>query len=303
MASDKKQIVVRNSVYSVLNDLINIPLKLILISYLISKLGLNEYGIWSLIGVLGGGIAQMSLSVPQGIVKYVPEYFAKKQFDKINQVLSTALGLYILIGILAVFIALFLQAWVYSAIFHLTPEQEPHYHFIFWGAVLVFIGNHMFGVFPSLLNGLQRMDIVSKISMVSNIIEVSISLILLYFGWGLTGLIGLMVVIDSITILSYIIYAKYIFRPLQIRFQLFNFTELNKILKYSLQLQVSGVASQVVVDLPKVFISYYLGTAATGLYDVALKDQHVRLLPKLRRFKKIFHDYDDFEKELNKDKE
>jgi O-antigen/teichoic acid export membrane protein len=42
-------------------------------------------------------------------------------------------------------------------------------------------------------------------------------------------------------------------------------------LNYSLQLQVSGFASQIVVDLPKWIITRLLGPGATGLYDVALK--------------------------------
>ncbi|MCX7918798.1 MAG: oligosaccharide flippase family protein [bacterium] len=271
MVLDTKRIIVRNSFYTVLNDIINIPLKLILISYMIRQLGLAEYGIWSLLGVLGGQIAQMSLSVPQGIIKYVPEYYAKKQYARINQLLSSAVILYFLLGLIVFGIAIIAQTWIYTDLFHISSTQYGYYTFVFWGAVLVFIGNQIFGIFPSLLNGLQRMDIVSKISMVSNIAEVILSLIVLYLGWGLFGLVGLMVVVDSLTILIYIIFAKYLFKPLQIRLSLFDLVELKKILKYSLQLQVSGIASQVVVDLPKVFISYYLGTAATGIYDVALK--------------------------------
>lgn len=271
MTTERKKIVVRNSIYSVVNDLVNIPLKLILISYIIAKIGIAEYGIWSLIGVLGGQIAQMTLSVPQGITKYVPEYLAQKLTDKVNEVLSTALVLYVFIGIVFLIFAFILRDWIFIYIFHLVPEQYHRFNFIYWGAILVFIGNHIFGIYPSLLNGLQRMDLVSIISMVSNIVEVIISMIILYQGWGLTGLIWLMIFIDSTTIVSYIIYSKTQFKPLKVRFRLFNYQELKKILKYSLQLQVSGFASQAVVDLPKLFISYFLGTSATGLYDVALK--------------------------------
>ncbi|MDI6783805.1 MAG: oligosaccharide flippase family protein, partial [bacterium] len=252
-------------------DLLNIPLKLVLISYIIAKIGIVEYGIWSLLAVLGGQIAQMTLSVPQGIVKYVPEYLAQNLFEKVNQVLSTSFVLYIILGFIVFLVAFILQGWIFAAIFHLEPGQYARFNFIFWGTVLVFIGNHIFGIFPSLLNGLQRIDSVSKISMVSNFVEVAVSLVILYLGWGLTGLIGLMIVIDSLTILVYIISAKQLFKPLKISLKLFNLDELKKILKYSLQLQVSGFASQAVVDLPKVFISYFLGTAATGIYDVALK--------------------------------
>ncbi|MFB3894708.1 MAG: oligosaccharide flippase family protein [bacterium] len=271
MSAERKKIVVRNSIYSVVNDLVNIPLKLILIGYIISKLGIAEYGIWSLVGVLGGQIAQMTLSIPQGITKYIPEYLAQNLTDKVNAVLSTALVLYILVGLIILILAFFLQFKIFMFIFHLAPEQYHRYNFIFWGVVLVFIGNHIFGIYPSLLNGLQRMDLVSMISMISNIIEVIISLLILRFNGGLTGLVWLMIFIDSATILSYIIYSKVLFNPLKIRFKLFRYAELKKILKYSLQLQVSGFASQAVVDLPKVFISYFLGTSATGLYDVALK--------------------------------
>jgi O-antigen/teichoic acid export membrane protein len=271
MTIERKKIVVRNSIYSVVNDLVNIPLKLILISYIIAKIGIAEYGIWSLIGVLGGQIAQMTLSIPQGITKYVPEYMAQKLTDKVNEVLSTALVLYLVIGLVFLIFAFIFQHWVFVYIFHLSPEQYHRFNFIFWGAVIVFIGNHIFGIYPSLLNGLQRMDLVSSISMVSNIVEVIISLLILHQGWGLTGLVWLMIFIDSATISMYIIYSKSQFKPLKINFRLFNYQELKKILKYSLQLQVSGFASQAVVDLPKVFISYFLGTGATGLYDVALK--------------------------------
>lgn len=271
MTIERKKVVVRNSFYSVVNDLVNIPLKLLLISYIIAKIGINEYGIWSLIGVLGGQIAQMTLSVPQGITKYVPEYIAQKLTDKVNEVLSTALVLYLFIGLVTLIFAFVLRPWVFIYIFHLVPEQYHRFNFIFWGAVLVFISNHIFGIYPSLLNGLQRMDLVSIISMISNIVEVIISLIILRFNGGLTGLVWLMIFIDSATITSYIIYSKSLFQPLKVSFRLFNYAELKKILKYSLQLQVSGFASQAVVDLPKVFISYFLGTGATGLYDVALK--------------------------------
>lgn len=271
MASDRKKIVVRNSVYSVINDLVNIPLKLLIISYMIAKLGIVEYGIYSLIQSLGGQIAQMTLSMPQGITKFIPEYLIQKLPKKINETLSTAFVLYLGIGVIVIILAYLFQPIIFTDFFKLQPDQFDQFSIMYWIAVIVFIGNHVFGIYPSFLNGLQRIDLVSKISMASNLVEVIIQFIILFFGGGLIGIFILMIFIDSATILAYIIYSKILFKPLKVRLTYFNFQELKKILNYSLQLQVSGFASQIVVDLPKWIITRLLGPGATGLYDVALK--------------------------------
>ena len=79
------QKIIRNTVFNTIGHIWGLLVSLCLIPYIISKIGMERYGVWVVIGV---GIGYLSLLDIPGIgsafAKYIAEYFARKDFRRVN---------------------------------------------------------------------------------------------------------------------------------------------------------------------------------------------------------------------------
>src|SRR5262245_59121625 len=98
--------IVRNIFSNWTGFFVNVVIALLLSPLIVHSLGETVYGIWILIGSLTGYLGILDLGVRTSLVKYVSEYFAKKDFDALNETFNTSLVTFLLIGLVTVLLAL-----------------------------------------------------------------------------------------------------------------------------------------------------------------------------------------------------
>ena len=100
---------------------ITIAATYLLTPFVIHTLGQEAYGTWTLITAMTGYMNLLALGVPMACVRYLAQHVAEKDPRRINEVIGSCAGLYLLIGAAAVALGLALTAGL-TAMFE-PPSQ------------------------------------------------------------------------------------------------------------------------------------------------------------------------------------
>ena len=86
--------IIRNTIFNAIGRFWGIAVALFLIPYIIGHIGVERYGIWAIVGVLTGYFGLLDFGIRISFVKYIAEFYAKKDFKKINQLINTGVVFY-----------------------------------------------------------------------------------------------------------------------------------------------------------------------------------------------------------------
>jgi len=172
----------QNALWNIGSTISNFLLLFIGTPIVVRGLGETNYGIYLLLGMLGGVLAISSFGLGEANVKYIAEYTAKKDFDAVNQTFSATFISYLILGG-SISIVLFLFPGVISSILNF-PHQESIPTLIRLAVSLFFVNliGSSIGAIP---NAMQRFDIVAVIDFLQNVIRVVTVIIIVSLGYNL----------------------------------------------------------------------------------------------------------------------
>lgn len=181
--------------------------------YLIKKLGLSDYGIFTLSASI---IASFTIDFGMGaaLTRFIAKYRAENKIAKIKDLLGVTTKLYLvvdLILILVLFIIYFLSPNIFSNLSEIELEK-------FKGVFLISIFFIMFN-FPLLpLDGVfiasEKIVALKLLNFASKVASVSLLFITLYLGYGLMGVV---IVQAAITLLFQLVKVVYLYLKVNLR--------------------------------------------------------------------------------------
>ena len=121
------QKIIRNNITNIIKFLTLLPVGFILTPIFIKYLGTSVYGIWILIGTFIAYVNISELNIGQGSVKFISEYYGKRDFRSINAVVNTAFTAYAAIGLATSLFMLLIMNWLLATFFHLSGETAERY--------------------------------------------------------------------------------------------------------------------------------------------------------------------------------
>ena len=78
---------------------VNIIIGFLLTPYLISHLGMKNFGIWAMVGSFVGYYGLLRLGIGAGIMRYVPFYVGRDDHKSASQIVSSGMALFLLVGL------------------------------------------------------------------------------------------------------------------------------------------------------------------------------------------------------------
>lgn len=100
---------------------VKIVTSLLLLPYLMDRLGKKNYGIWALVGSFLGYYGLLRLGVGAGLMRYVPFYLGKGDHKSASEIVSTGIGIFTLVGIFILVVS-FLAAEAIARFYNGGPE-------------------------------------------------------------------------------------------------------------------------------------------------------------------------------------
>lgn len=268
--SDLASTIGRNTLFGFAATLTYLATRLVTVPIVIRHLGLDGYGIWSIIMVTAAYMRMGSAGIKCAFQKYVAEATGSSDFERASYLISTGTALLFLVSLIVV-----IPISIFSAqLATLSGVPNKFLHdasaSITLLAFIILVANAGAG-FESIVTGAQRFDLVRKINILCSLAEAICIILLLHFGKGLIA----MSAVIAISELSYICYCTFISRrvlpQVKITPRHFRRSVVKELVCFAGSYQLVNFQEVIYVAILPIAILRDFGATATGVYALATK--------------------------------
>lgn len=242
----------------------------ILISrWIIAYLGLDSYGLWTLLWSFFGYSRLLDFGMGVTALKYTAIQLYQTNIKRYNSAISTVFSFYALMAVVVIAITYVASFFVVEILKldHATPERIAYCRTCFLvfgiGAALVFPT----GIFPELLVGLQRIYLRNYINGISKIIELIGVLLIFQYGGALLSLIIFILAITFITNFITLITAGRIIHGFKLRLRICS-EQFKEIFRFSGFVYLCVVFRIIGVRGGTLLISIFCGLESVGIFQM-----------------------------------
>jgi len=244
--------------------------------FVLSHIGMQAYGLYGTLFILVAYIGISTIGFSSAYIKYVAEFAAGNRFDEANRLLSA--GIFITTPVALVVFAVFAFSWSRGAAFMKVPpaltSDARFLAFAIVGSFLMCLG---FSVFRDALSGLQMINTVQRIWILSFVVESALIFTLVGRGWGLRGM-GIAFVARSVIDLGFSAVVAYRCIPwLHVSPRLVNRAAVRRLLSFGSVVQINSLLAIFLNTVERVIATPLCGLAAAGLLDISTRLPYMAL--------------------------
>jgi O-antigen/teichoic acid export membrane protein len=248
---------------------------------IVHYLGTSAAGIWLLVNSLTRYFSILDLGIGPSLTKYVAQYRAQEDEERLSQSIGTTFFIYLAMGLLTA-IGLFILGYFFIALFNIPTELVQKGKIITYITAATMLLAIPMGTFGGVLRGLQRYDIPALADFSVSIPRILLILLLLPRGYGVVTL----VLINSLSsVLSWVVnayYTKKLLPFLRISFSLFNKEMVKTLFGLAVSLFLINVSMMIVYPTDRIIIGAFLPVGLIIFYEAAYMIYHlVRKAPQL----------------------
>ena len=236
--------------------------------FLVHNLGKEQYGIWALVLSIISYSGFLDAGMRQSLARYIPKYYAVKDYLKLNQVLSSTEAIYALAGTLVI-IGTLIIAFFFADVFNVTEELLPVLRI-----TLILIGLNeairFFFITRSALGPFHRYDIGNAIDILSAIAN---ALIIVYFIGKGYELITLAIITIATALIKFIIrsvYQKRLVPEVEYKIKYIDRQTIRELFEYGLVSFFIVIAWLVIFSSDNIIIGIFQTTTDVTYYSIAL---------------------------------
>lgn len=261
-------LLIKNSVFNVAAKIIYVGIGFLIIPFLILHLGKESYGVWILIGSLFRYRDVFSLGLNSAVNRYIPHYAAKKEYDNITTVKSTALIFYLFSSILFLLLTLIFYFNI------INWFQIPENLQVVSRLVVILVGISFSIIIPlnintAILSSFQRYDLLN-IGIITHVIVRAIILAFLLLNeFGLLAVAITYAITEILLKLWYNFYASRITEEYgKISIKSIDFKLLKEMLAYGINTFLFSISIVIIYRSSDMIIGYFRSVNDVTNYSV-----------------------------------
>jgi O-antigen/teichoic acid export membrane protein len=261
-------LILRNVTSSWAVLLVNTVLSFVLAPIVVTHLGSVYYGVWSLLMQFTGYLWLFDFGVRESVIKYVAQYQASGEQDKLETTVRTAISVYAVVTVMALgAVALMVAALPF--LFNIPPEAVPTARIAAFVTGATVAQSFLTNVFVGMLMGLQRIYLVSQLGIVFSLARGAGTYLLLVNGFGLVGLsllhLGLSLANGALVVWLCRVYLPHVsLRPVRPARD-----EVTKLFNYGKYVLLANIGDKIVFTTDAIVIGVFLPIAALTPYAIA----------------------------------
>ena len=236
--------------------------------FIVNHLGASGYGIWTLVVSLTGYLGLLDMGVRGAVTRYVAKFHTTEELHEVNQIVSSALVIFVGAGALAILASIAL------ALFAVHRFSIPSQYVQSARLVLVIAGitvavSFVSGVFGGVVIGLQRFDLSNLVEVLSTAAR-SLAIVLALKHEG--GIVALSAIQLAFSILGCVVHwqiAQNVCPYLRITFSQADRRNLRLILSFSAYSFVLQISSYLVYYTDSIVIGAFLPVSAITFFAIA----------------------------------
>ena len=259
-----------NGCVSLAKGLLTVLVTVALTPFLVTHLGSAGFGVWSLLGLFITYVALIDLGMSGAVAKFIGELSPREQTKQINAMFASSM---MIVGILAggaILLSLLLGRVMETSLGAIGLFGADAKLFLFGATALYSVGLISNGLLYVLL-GLHRFDVANYIAALILSAQAVGTVVVLKAGFGLRGLIYLIVGTSVLSIVAYFIAARTLAPGLSFRWKDMHFQTIRKLMRLGIHLQAYALVGVYYFYIGKAVVSLRFPLAAVGAFEVALR--------------------------------
>jgi O-antigen/teichoic acid export membrane protein len=238
--------------------------------FIIKYVGVEDYGIYLLVGAFVGYFGLLDFGVGSALVKYVAQYTTKEDKKTINEMVSSSFAFYLGIGIV-ICVSVLIIGTYYVEFFNISPDQAEKARFIAYLVAIGALTSWPMHSFSNILPGIQRYDIGAILGFISALITAVSTVIILLNGGGIIDMIFWGIVIGASFQLATVIITQRLLPYLELRREYMGLEPMKKIFKFSSVVFIGQIIGMIVLGTDRIVIGAFVSVAAITHYAIARK--------------------------------
>jgi O-antigen/teichoic acid export membrane protein len=234
----------------------------------VSHLGNTGYGTWVLSGTLTGYLGLLDVGVRGATSRYVARLHTQADHLAASRVVSSALGVFCVAGVLAIAVSALL-AFTLLGLFNIPPDFQGPARIVLlltgFNVAVSLIG----GVFGGVLTGLQRFDIANAIEIASTGLRGLAFWLALIAGHGIVALGWINLIFAVLTTIAYVGIAMWRYPQLEVRVGHCNRESLRLIFSFSFYFFLLLLASRIIFFADALVIGIFLPVGLITYFAIA----------------------------------
>jgi len=260
----------RNTVFGVIANATVIATRLITVPIVIHHLGLDGYGIWSIIMVTAGYMRFGTAGIKSAFQKYVAEATGTGDYETANVLLSTGS-----ICILVLSVVGLVPVTLFAKSLARASGVPPQFLLAAAASIAVLaltyaVANFGFA-FEAIVMGGHRMDLTRKCSALLTLSEAVAIIAVLELGYGLLA----MTVVMALSELIYVVYSFHMSRKIvpqvRIRLRSFETRVFPELVRFAGSYQLVNIFEMVYGAILPIALLKFFGATAAGIAAVATR--------------------------------
>jgi O-antigen/teichoic acid export membrane protein len=253
---------------NVAGTIVNMISGLLVMPYLILKLGTATYGLWILIGTLSGYFGVLDLGVSAALGRLLAFHRARQESAQMNAVMSTAFAL-LMIAFLIVCIATFLALLIFPHIFRIPAE-----HALDARVSIILVGLSLALTFPAsvfggLLWGFERFDLQNAVDIPALILRTVLSMTMVSVTAPLTSLGIIVLVVNGCSIVLKLVICRRLAPELRLSARHVERSKIRQIFSIGGWMSVISWSRTLIPQIAPTLIGVRLGSATVTTFTVA----------------------------------
>ncbi|MDZ4689637.1 MAG: oligosaccharide flippase family protein [Planctomycetaceae bacterium] len=241
-----------------------------LMPYVVRVMGDRTYGTWVFINSIASYGGLLYFGFGETISRYVAKYQAERKYERISQIVTLILAIYLVMGAVAIAIA----GGLCAAAPYISSWQGAELTEVRW-TILVLGLNVAVGmsgsVFGGVLMGLRRFDLERTVSLSSDLMKLALVFLFLRQEWGLVTMACIFLAITVVENVAYLVLACRQLPQLRIRWSLLSREVFHECSSFSSMAFLNAIAYQMTNATDTVVIGLMMGTDEIVPYYIALR--------------------------------
>ena len=184
-------LIARNTLLNLIGQALPLLVGVITIPLVVHGLGTDRFGLLSLAWVVLGYFTIFDLGLGRATTKYVAEALGKGESDQVPEIIWTAVTFQAALGFIGAIVLFGITDLLVERVLNIPPElvveAKDTFHLLALSIPLVLVSSSFSGV----LEAAQRFDLVNAVRIPSSILTFILPLVGLYLGFGLPGIVVL----------------------------------------------------------------------------------------------------------------
>ncbi len=278
--------IARNTAFNMAGRIWEALLSLVLIPYIIARIGEPYFGLWALIGSFVGYVGLVDLGFGSGFVKYIAEHHARRDTPAISAVVSTGLLFYLALGLVVLAVSWPLAEPALRQVQHsglLSAEFLPAALLLIKWRLVLFVAASTLGVFTAVQSGLQRMGITNALSFAASLVKAVATIAFLESGVGVMGLMYAEFAAFALIAAASVPIAFRLVPGLRISVAAWRRDVFRNLFSFGGYAQVARLANLIMMETDKVIAGFWGGALNwTARYEIAQNPANkVRQIPAM----------------------